>query len=136
MAEHEALVNRMYVPNHKYDFLFGRSSTGSLAQAAAALQRDLDYYGEFVWEQWWGQQQQRQKPQQDPQGQQQEHEPGELPALMSGEGAGKGRSPLRSYAAATASRLPLAAAEPVVSNAAAAPPTPTPKIQLVVVGHG
>ncbi|GFR41180.1 hypothetical protein Agub_g1847 [Astrephomene gubernaculifera] len=64
VSEHEALVNRIHVPDHKHDFLFGASSTGPLAEGAAALQRDLQHYGAGVWAAWCASQGQQQGPQQ------------------------------------------------------------------------
>ncbi|GLC35731.1 hypothetical protein PLESTB_000488500 [Pleodorina starrii] len=135
VAEHEALVNRIHVPDHKHDFLFGRSTSGSLAEGAMALQADLEHYGERVWAHWCAQQQEQQRQQQG-----QEGCLAEASAAACGrEAAVDGGPPCSGSGAGSGAGLVSASS----SEGAAAVPAPgpsgvppAPPIQLVVVGHG
>ncbi|GIL72794.1 hypothetical protein Vretifemale_3106 [Volvox reticuliferus] len=159
VAENEALVNRIHVPDHKHDFLFGSSEKGSLAEGAAALQSDLDHYGERAWEKWWAQHhpqprqqalsQQRLKRLENRQqeasqqcGREEKGEGQDATAPTSDEMGTSGRvakdclGQLARHADAVTTASEADEASTVPARGMTAHPPPPPRIQLVVVGHG
>lgn len=153
MSENEALVNRIHVPDHKYEFLFGQSRKGPLAEGAAALQHDMEQYGREVWAAWWEQAQEQAQAARAEAAQveaaqqgaeQPEVEQAAVPVVANGSAAGKAARQEPEEAAACgegwggaggSSACPSAPRSPSPCSSPPKAPAP-PRMQLVLVGHG